>query len=147
MEAEVNYSGANVFNLTIADLTSGYYVTTTQTSATTVNRSSAEWVVEAPSWARPSSRWPISGPRRSRGVCHAGQQQSAWLDRLLPLHPDQPDANLGTGRHHEWFSQPTNGFEFHGHSKKRSYSRAFDLRAAYRRSDWPGGRHLAEAAL
>jgi hypothetical protein len=51
MTAEVRYAGSNQYVLTLADSTAGWSYTTTQTS-TVAERSSAEWVVEAPSLGR-----------------------------------------------------------------------------------------------
>jgi hypothetical protein len=51
MTAEVRYAGSNQYVLTLADETAHWSFTTTQTSSVAV-RSSAEWVVEAPSLGR-----------------------------------------------------------------------------------------------
>ena len=48
ISAQVVYQGANQFFMELQDLTTGVTLTTTQTSNGAVDRSSAEWIVEAP---------------------------------------------------------------------------------------------------
>ena len=51
MTAEVKWISGNKFQLSMTDVTTGKTFTTTQTQTQTAHRSSAEWIVEAPSGA------------------------------------------------------------------------------------------------
>ena len=51
ISAQIVYQGANQFLLSLQDNTTGITLSTTQTSNGSVARSSAEWIVEAPSSA------------------------------------------------------------------------------------------------